>query len=598
MAGARTGRQRPRGNIEKLQNGSLRVRVYAGTDPVTKRPHYLRETVPAGPRAEREAKRALSRLLNQVDEGRNPRTNATVNQLLKRYLDKYFEGEPSTRDQYRGYARKHIVPFIGDQPLGRVDGDILDSLYAELRRCRDHCTGRRRVDHRTARKHECDERCRTHECKPLGATAIRHIHYLLSGAYKRAVRWGWVAENPMTKVDPPASPAANPNPPSAEEAASILNEAWHDEDWGALLWLAMTTGARRGELCALRWRDVDTAAAVVSLKRAIAWDPDEHVWFEKDTKTHQQRRVALDPVTVEVLTEHQQRAKARAESVGVDLDGDAFVFSLEPDSSTWLVPSSVTQRYKRMVGRLGIDTTLHKLRHYSATELISSGVDVRTVAGRLGHGSGGMTTLRVYSAWVSEADQRASAALGERVPARPRPASPAERAKANPRSPYEKLAAAIWHQVERGELLGGDELPSMKELAADHQVSVGTVQRAIRLLKEWGTVEVARGRRTVIRGSAIMRGADEPADADEAGEASAGVGSVGAGLLEFEVRRLGEWVRTFTAEADPADPGQLRRLLAAAVRRDGRDASEILDYEMDVRRSDGTLLTTFVTMTG
>jgi site-specific recombinase XerD len=51
--------------------------------------------------------------------------------------------------------------------------------------------------------------------------------------------------------------------------------------------------------------------------------------------------------------------------------------------------------------------TIHKLRHNSATELISGGVDVRTIAGRLGHGGGGTTTLRVYAAWVSEAGRRA-----------------------------------------------------------------------------------------------------------------------------------------------------------------------------------------------
>ena len=62
---------------------------------------------------------------------------------------------------------------------------------------------------------------------------------------------------------------------------------------------------------------------------------------------------------------------------------------------------------------------IHELRHYTATELISAGVDVRTVAGRLGHGGGGTTTLRTYAAWVAEADQRAAGALDEHMPALP-----------------------------------------------------------------------------------------------------------------------------------------------------------------------------------
>jgi integrase len=84
-----------------------------------------------------------------------------------------------------------------------------------------------------------------------------------------------------------------------------------------------------------------------------------------------------------------------------------------------MTPDSVTQRYDRMVTRLGIDTTLHKLRHYSATELIAAGVDPRTVAGRLGHGGGGTTTLKTYTAWVAEADQRAASTFSARMPPRP-----------------------------------------------------------------------------------------------------------------------------------------------------------------------------------
>jgi site-specific recombinase XerD len=78
-----------------------------------------------------------------------------------------------------------------------------------------------------------------------------------------------------------------------------------------------------------------------------------------------------------------------------------------------------------MVHKLGIRTRLHSMRHYSATELLASGVDLRTVAGRLGHGSGGAITLRVYAAWVAQADQDAARMLGARLPLpRPRPTSP------------------------------------------------------------------------------------------------------------------------------------------------------------------------------
>jgi integrase len=94
----------------------------------------------------------------------------------------------------------------------------------------------------------------------------------------------------------------------------------------------------------------------------------------------------------------------------------AYVFSYEADNSKPCNPDGVTHRYARMCKSLGIGGHLHALRHYSATELISAGVDIRTVAGRLGHGGGGTTTLRVYAAWVPESDKRAASLLASRMP--------------------------------------------------------------------------------------------------------------------------------------------------------------------------------------
>lgn len=591
---ARSSR-RSRGGIEKLPSGARRVRVYAGFDPVTKRRHYVTETVPPGEGAEKRAEKVRTRLLNEVDERRSPKTNATVEQLISRYLDHHFDGEPSTKANYRRYARIHVIPFIGHLKVGEIDADALDSLYAELRRCRAHCTGKRRIDHRTSGKHECDDRCTKHECVGLGSTTIRHIHFLLSGAYKRAVRWKWLSVSPVGHAEPPAAPPPKPTPPGADDAARLLNEAWRrDTQWGAFVWLAMTTGARRGELCALCWEHVDLGEAVIRLEQAVAYDEERARWFVKDTKSHQHRRIALDAETVAVLTDLRHRQVEQAELFGVAIGPDCYVFSPDPDGVAFLNPSTASQRYDRMAARLELDTSLHKLRHYSATELISGGVDPRTVAGRLGHGGGGATTLRVYSAWVSEADQRASSTLFSRIPERPDgPQDPVERAKSTPQSPYEHIAYELRAKILTGELTGGTQIPTLNQIMTDNDVAAGTAHRAISLLKIWGLVDTARGRPTTVAPNITEpRTASAPVDLDAAETPE----PAGTQLLEFEIRHLGKTVRIFSAEADPAQPSQLRQLLAAAVRRDGRDASEILDYEMDIRRA-GLVVTTFVTMT-
>ena len=491
-------RERPRGSIDVLPSGALRVRVYAGQDPLTKKRHTLTKTIPAGPGAEKQAEAALDRMQREVTDRTAPRTSATVDQLLERYLDQFSGGE-NTLELYRGHVRNHISPLLGHVKGGQLTPETLDSFYAERRRCRAHCGGKRRlVDHRVKGDHDCDERCRPHKCRPLAPTTVRHIHFILSGAYKRAVRWRWVSVSPTEQVDPPPAPKPNPQPPTAEESARIVNEAWRDPDWGAFLWVAMTTGARRGELCAIRRTslNLESGRETIWLKRAIRRSSSG--WVEGDPALLVGLGIALDPETVDVLRDHLERCAREAASAGFEWLAGAFLFSGAPDGSTFPTPDSVTQRYDRMVTRLGIDTTLHKLRHYSATELIAAGVDPRTVAGRLGHGGGGTTTLRTYTAWVSESDQRAARSLGAGMPNRPLPVDDVNLIRNTPRYPYQVVTAAVLRLIDTGALTPGSRAPTAAELAEEHNVSLATAKRSLRLLVEWGLLNRREGIKLVV----------------------------------------------------------------------------------------------------
>lgn len=503
MAGARNQLVdgRARGEIEALPSGSLRVKVYAGIDPLTGRRHYLTATVPCGhPEAAKEARRVRTRLINEVNEQRNPRTRATVNQLMDRYLE-LLDVDVTTRRSYEGYIGNHVRPLLGAVPLAKLDGETLDSFYLVLRTCRMHCDGRPFVEHRSDDpEHRCDERCKQHSCSPLATSSIRQVHGCLSGALKRAIRWRWISVNPLEQAEPPKSARHDPDPPTPEQAAAIVNESFKDRGWGMLVWLAMTTGARRGELCAMRWDRLDLDGAVLTIHSSISED-GARTW-EKKTKTHQQRRIALDDATVTLLRAYRARCEDDARELGVSLPLSARLFSLAADYSTWIKPGTVTQRYRRMCARLKWDMHIHQLRHYSATELIAAGVDVRTVAGRLGHGGGGATTLRVYSAWVSEADQRAAGHIEGRMPLPPAdlttPAAWRTEPAVDEGAPYHQIAVDLRGAIHCGALKPGDPLPTMKEIAQQYKVAPSTAHRAVAVLTSAGIVSASRGRRATV----------------------------------------------------------------------------------------------------
>lgn len=490
-----------RGEILPLPSGSLKVRVYAGKDPITGKKNFLTETIPhTHPELEKEAERVRTRFLNQVDEQRNPRTNATVNALLDEYLAK-INVDKSTRIGYEGKIRNHIRPLLGHLRLSKLDAHAIDTFYATLRACRAHCGGKGKfIEHRTKRQHVCNEKCKQHVCRGLDISTIRQIHSILGGALKRAVKWDWVRINPLNQAETPPTPTPNPHPPEPEEAAAVVNAAFRDFTWGTFVWLTMVTGARRGEMCALRWDLLDLDRAVLQIKTSIGQEGKE-TW-EKDTKTHQQRRIALDEETVALLRAYRQQCEEKATEFAQKIKRDGRIFSNSIDHSTYWKPDTVSQRFSRLCEKLDIDTDLHSLRHYSATELISAGVDPRTVAGRLGHGGGGATTLKVYSAWVSEADQRAAGNLRGRMPAMPvsidADGSATRTTAPEIRGPWQQIYNDLRGAIVCGALKPGDEIPTNVELCSRYNVAAGTAHRAVAELKSDALIVVSRGKRAIV----------------------------------------------------------------------------------------------------
>lgn len=143
-----------KGHIERLPSGSFRVRVYAGTDPVTGKERRFKRTVTTEVAAAEE----LARLLRDAEAERAPDDSATVALLLDRYLG--VAGlEVSTREAHEGYIRRTIKPVLGDVRVRKLRADTLDALYAHLKRCSRLRRRLPKTVHCTSGDHVCDQRC-------------------------------------------------------------------------------------------------------------------------------------------------------------------------------------------------------------------------------------------------------------------------------------------------------------------------------------------------------------------------------------------------------------------------------------------------------
>jgi integrase len=263
------------------------------------------------------------------------------------------------------------------------------------------------------RDHDCRRAgCTPHVCKPMTAKTIRNIHSILSGAFATAKRWEWIAWNPAESAKPPAASRRPLPATSPEDVAKVIAEGRKTHPEMALyLWLVAITGARRGELCALQVCDLDLDKGILHI--AFNYVVVDGRRVRKDTKTHQDRYLAIDPVTCAMIGEHLDAVRARLADVGVELPGDAYVFSNDPAGAMPWNPDWASHKASDLAAAAGVKLNIKGLRHYTASQLLAARFDLRNTAARLGHGSGGATTLRHYADPVSEVDRRAAAYLAQ-----------------------------------------------------------------------------------------------------------------------------------------------------------------------------------------
>ena len=362
-----------------------------------------------GEMSKREAQKALKVLEGHYAEQRqrmggsfDGRT-ATLNELWADYRElRLFSPTAAmseeTRAEYEKNWRLHLQPALGTMTLGNITPKVVDTLVNDL------SIKPKQVPGGAGRKRP--QPTRTPE--PLSPATVRKVTKLLASMLSAAIRWGWIdGPNPVgmssgrTEVTPSTVRA-----PSPEVVRALLVSA-RELGLANLVFfrLASVTGARRGELAALTWGDIDLDGGTLSISKAMQSSrvsaDERHTTIDQSapTKTRRNRVVMLDDETRDELRSYLAetvagRAAARLDTSDAGMKS-AYVFASDPAGQHPISKTAWSARWRRVQSRANVTgVRLHDLRHFVGVNLAKNGIPLRDVMSQLGHSR--LSTTEIY----------------------------------------------------------------------------------------------------------------------------------------------------------------------------------------------------------
>jgi integrase len=350
----------------------------------------------------REAVVERARLITEMASGTYLEPSKT---MLAEYLDKWLEHmrsqvSPKSHTRYSELARKNIARLLGNIVLTKLKPAAISDGYA-----RALAAGRR--DGKGG----------------LSPQTVTHMHRVLKQAIGQAVKWEMLIRNPVDAVNPPRSTRAPMNTYDLDQTAELI-EAMRPTRMLVPTLLAVLCGMRRGEIAALRWKNVDLMAAQVAILES-AEQIGSKVRY-KSPKSGKGRTLALSASLVVELRAHRARQSEELLRVGVRLSDDTFVVA--QSDGTPLQPDTLTQDWFRKLAQTGLPRIrFHDLRHAHATHLLANGIHPKVASERLGHSKIGIT-MDLYSHVIpgmeadaaERVDEVLQAAINKRASKRPR----------------------------------------------------------------------------------------------------------------------------------------------------------------------------------
>ena len=440
------------GYIEKRGRASWRLVTSIDTPAG---PQVIRSTIrmdPSLPESvqRRDAERELRNLEKRL------RADAPAAYTLRSWSEEWITRQlpadcsPVTVSNYRYFLSSRILPALGDYPLEDLTPAILSDWLAGLR------TSPRKTTRKDASQLSRDRRDREQAAllspsklaRPLSAKTILHYYATLDTCLSAAVRLGYLEHNPMDRVQRPRQ-RKHARPILTEDAATDLIRLLADlpekeRHYRLAILLALLCGLRLGEVCALKYQDVDWTRSTISISRAVKYTPSTGRIVEAPKSDASAREITLPPSMLDLLRESwdqdtmdQIDMASAAEQAGKKspyTDNNLIIHSRSGAPVNKDTPSKWFRRFADAHGFQGV--TFHDLRHAHASILVAHNVDIAAVASRMGHADAGIT-LSTYTHPFRDHDRTAAQILDALLqpPAQDPAADPSDAPAADPAAP-------------------------------------------------------------------------------------------------------------------------------------------------------------------
>jgi integrase len=243
----------------------------------------------------------------------------------------------------------------------------------------------------------------------LSANTISHYHRLLSSMLNTAVLWGMIPNNPL-KIKPPKIEAKESSYLDDEQAVKLL-DALDTESivYRTMITLLLYTGARKGEVLGLEWKDIDFDNSLLSIVRSSQYISKQGIITKEPKNKNSIRSIKVSGDIIALLQQYKKWQEEERLKCGDRWNDTDRLFTQW--NGTPMHPDTLPTWFDKFLKRHGLpDINIHGLRHTCASILIAQRVDIRTVSKRLGHAQPS-TTSNIYSHQIRSADEAASDVL-------------------------------------------------------------------------------------------------------------------------------------------------------------------------------------------